>query len=100
MGFHINKKTEAKNVSKNTKGLPQAGASKFIAKSNTKSSGAMKKPIKTGGARGSWLVYQKHKKTTYEINRKWFFLFSIIYFNKTGTEVATEFSGYMEGAVF
>jgi hypothetical protein len=53
MGFHINKKTEAKNVSKNSKGLPQAGASKFIAKSNTKSSGAMKKPIKTGGARGS-----------------------------------------------
>jgi len=55
MGFHINKKTEAKNVyvSKNAKGLPQAGASKFIAKSNTKSSGAMKKPVKTGGARGS-----------------------------------------------
>jgi hypothetical protein len=53
MGFHINKKTEAKNVSKNSKGLPQAGASKFIAKSNTKSSGAMKKPVKTGGARGS-----------------------------------------------
>jgi hypothetical protein len=45
------------------------------------------------------LVYQKHKKTTYEINRKWVFLFSIIYFNKTRTEVATEFSGYMEGAV-
>ena len=50
MGFHINKKTEAKNASKNA---TQAGASKFIAKANTKSSGAMKKPIKTGGARGS-----------------------------------------------
>ncbi len=53
MGFHINKKTEAKSISKNTKGNAQAGASKFIAKSNTKSSGAMKKPVKTGGARGS-----------------------------------------------
>jgi hypothetical protein len=31
MGFHINKKTEAKNASKNNKGLAQAGASKFIA---------------------------------------------------------------------
>lgn len=53
MGFHINKKTEVKIASKNAKGLPQGGASKFIAKSNTKSSGAMKKPVKTGGARGS-----------------------------------------------
>jgi len=53
MGFHINKKTEAKSASKNAKGTTQAGASKFIAKANTKSSGAMKKPIKTGGARGS-----------------------------------------------
>ena len=53
MGFHINKKTEAKSASKNAKGVAQAGASKFIAKANTKSSGAMKKPIKTGGARGS-----------------------------------------------
>jgi len=36
-----------------TKGTAQTGASKFTAKSNTKSSGGMKKPIKTGGARGS-----------------------------------------------
>lgn len=53
MGFHINKKTESKIGSKNAKGVSQSGASKFIIKSNTKSSGAMKKPIKTGGARGS-----------------------------------------------
>jgi hypothetical protein len=36
MGFHINKKIEAKSISK-----------------NTKASGGIKKPIKTGGARGS-----------------------------------------------
>ncbi|MFN5046322.1 MAG: hypothetical protein ACK46B_01370 [Bacteroidota bacterium] len=53
MGFHINKKIEAKSISKSTKGTAQTGASKFTAKSNTKSSGGMKKPIKTGGARGS-----------------------------------------------
>lgn len=53
MGFHINKKIEAKSISKNTKGPAQGGSSKFIIKANTKSSGGMKKPVKTGGARGS-----------------------------------------------
>ena len=50
MGFHINDKKN-KNAGK-AKANNQAG-SKFIAKPNTKSSGATKKPIKTGGARGS-----------------------------------------------
>ena len=53
MGFHINKKIEAKSISKNTKGIVQSGTSKFISKSNSKSSGGTKKPTKTGGARGS-----------------------------------------------
>jgi hypothetical protein len=36
-----------------TKATVQGGSSKFIAKANTKSTGAAKKPIKTGGSRGS-----------------------------------------------
>jgi len=54
MGFHINQKIAAKNASTNTKSNVQGGNSKFIAKSaTTKSSGATKKPVKTGGTRGS-----------------------------------------------
>jgi len=50
MGFHINdKKNKAGAKSKNQ----SQGGSKFIAKPQTKSSGPAKKPIKTGGARGS-----------------------------------------------
>ncbi|MFM1756117.1 MAG: hypothetical protein RL621_1059 [Bacteroidota bacterium] len=53
MGFHINEKKAAKNAANNTKSTVQGGSSKFIAKANTKSTGANKKPIKTGGSRGS-----------------------------------------------
>ena len=53
MGFHINEKKAAKNAATNTKANVQGGSSKFIAKANTKSPGANKKPIKTGGSRGS-----------------------------------------------
>ena len=53
MGFHINEKKAAKNAASNTKANVQGGSSKFIAKANTKSTGATKKPIKTGGSRGS-----------------------------------------------
>ena len=53
MGFHINKKIEAKSISKNAKGVAQSGTSKFISKPTSKSTGGIKKPIKTGGARGS-----------------------------------------------
>ena len=55
MGFAINKKVADKKAAATTKTTPQAGgSSKFIAKANTKSTGAAKKPIKTGGSRGSW----------------------------------------------
>ena len=53
MGFHINEKKAAKNSASNTKNNFQGGNSKFIVKANTKSTGATKKPIKTGGSRGS-----------------------------------------------
>ena len=54
MGFAINKKVADKKAAATTKTTPQAGgSSKFIAKANTKSTGAAKKPIKTGGSRGS-----------------------------------------------
>ena len=53
MGFHINEKKAAKNTANNAKSTVQGGGSKFIAKANTKSTGANKKPIKTGGSRGS-----------------------------------------------
>jgi hypothetical protein len=54
MGFAINKKVADKKAASSTKTNVQAGgSSKFIAKANTKSSGASKKPIKTGGSRGS-----------------------------------------------
>jgi hypothetical protein len=55
MGFAINKKVADKKAATNTKTTPQAGgSSKFIAKASTNSSGgANKKPIKTGGSRGS-----------------------------------------------
>ena len=50
MGFHINDKKNKTGAKSKTTGQ---GGSKFIAKPQTKSSGAVKKPIKTGGARGS-----------------------------------------------
>ena len=54
MGFAINKKIADKKTASNAKTNVQAGgSSKFIAKASTKSSGASKKPIKTGGSRGS-----------------------------------------------
>lgn len=53
MGFHINDKKGNKAGSKNAKGAGPGGASKFIPKANTKSAGPAKKPVKTGGARGS-----------------------------------------------
>lgn len=54
MGFHINPKIAAKNSTNGTKSNVPGGNSKFIAKgTSTKSSGATKKPIKTGGTRGS-----------------------------------------------
>ena len=53
MGFHINKKVAAKSAASSTKATFHAGSSKFSAKANTKSTGATKKPIKTGGSRGS-----------------------------------------------
>jgi hypothetical protein len=52
MGFHINDKKAAKNGAKTTKS-GAAGASKFIVKPTAKSAGPAKKPIKTGGTRGS-----------------------------------------------
>lgn len=53
MGFHINDKKN-KGAGKNAKPGPQGG-SKFIAKpsTNSKAAGPAKKPVKTGGARGS-----------------------------------------------
>lgn len=53
MGFHINDKKGKKTGSSNQKSTPGAAGSKFILKANSKSSGPAKKPIKTGGARGS-----------------------------------------------
>ncbi len=54
MGFAINKKVADKKTASSAKTNVQAGgSSKFIAKASTKSSGASKKPIKTGGSRGS-----------------------------------------------
>ncbi len=54
MGFAINKKIAEKKTASNAKTNVQAGgSSKFIAKASTKSSGASKKPIKTGVSRGS-----------------------------------------------
>lgn len=54
MGFAINKKVADKKTASNAKtNVQTGGSSKFIAKANTKSSGASKKPIKTGGSRGS-----------------------------------------------
>lgn len=52
MGFHINDKKANKNGGKTAK--TNAGASKFIVKPTaSKSAGPAKKPIKTGGTRGS-----------------------------------------------
>ena len=40
MGFHINEKKAAKNTANSAKSTVQGGSSKFIAKANTKSTGA------------------------------------------------------------
>lgn len=53
MGFHINPKIAAKNKTGTTKSAAQGGNSKFITKTSTKSAGVAKKPVKTGGSRGS-----------------------------------------------
>lgn len=53
MGFHINKKVADKKATSTNKNSFQGGSSKFIAKASTKSTGTNKKPIKTGGSRGS-----------------------------------------------
>ncbi len=53
MAFHINDKKGGKPGSNNTKNLNTAGGSKFIAKPGVKAANVGKKPIKTGGARGS-----------------------------------------------
>ncbi len=50
MGFHINDKKDGKPGGKAPKAAPQN--SKFIAKPG-KAAGPAKKPIKTGGSRGS-----------------------------------------------
>lgn len=51
MSLPVNNKNGGKPGSKGPKGAAQG--SKFIAKPGTKASGAIKKPIKTGGSRGS-----------------------------------------------
>ena len=52
MAFHINDKKSGKPGSNNPKNLNAAGGSKFIAKPG-KAANVTKKPIKTGGSRGS-----------------------------------------------
>lgn len=54
MGLPVNNKNNAKLGGKGSKSAI-GGASKFIAKAsnNTKAVGAAKKPVKTGGSRGS-----------------------------------------------
>jgi hypothetical protein len=53
MGLPVNNKNNSKG-GKNAKGnLMAGGNSKFIAKPGSKAVGATKKPIKTGGSRGS-----------------------------------------------
>ena len=52
MAFHINDKKGGKPGNNNTKNLNAAGGSKFIAKPG-KAANVGKKPIKTGGSRGS-----------------------------------------------
>lgn len=54
MGLPVNNKNNAKISGKGNKSVT-GGASKFIAKAsnNSKAVGAAKKPVKTGGARGS-----------------------------------------------
>ena len=51
MSLPTNNKNAGKGTDKNTKGSMATGGSKFISK--PKSGGANKKPVKTGGSRGS-----------------------------------------------
>lgn len=52
MSLPVNNKNSGKPGSKNSKGS-MPGGSKFIAKPGAKAAGPSKKPIKTGGSRGS-----------------------------------------------
>jgi len=52
MSLPVNNKNSGKPGSKNAKGN-MMGGSKFIAKPGAKAAGPSKKPIKTGGSRGS-----------------------------------------------
>ncbi len=51
MSLPVNNKNSGKAGSKGPKGMAQG--SKFIAKPGAKAIGAVKKPVKTGGSRGS-----------------------------------------------
>ena len=51
MSLPVNNKNAGKSGGKSSKGGPQG--SKFIAKPGAKAVGTTKKPIKTGGSRGS-----------------------------------------------
>jgi hypothetical protein len=52
MSLPVNNKNNGK-PGKNSKGGMMGGGSKFIAKPGSKAAGPSKKPIKTGGSRGS-----------------------------------------------
>ncbi|NCI49722.1 hypothetical protein GWC95_07300 [Sediminibacterium roseum] len=52
MSLPVNNKNNGK-AGKGPKGMMGGQGSKFIAKPGTKASGPSKKPIKTGGSRGS-----------------------------------------------
>jgi hypothetical protein len=52
MALPVNNKNNGKSGKSNKGGL-SGGNSKFIAKAATKAAGPAKKPIKTGGSRGS-----------------------------------------------
>jgi hypothetical protein len=52
MSLPVNNKNNGK-PGKNNKGSMMGGNSKFIAKPGTKAAGPAKKPVKTGGSRGS-----------------------------------------------
>jgi hypothetical protein len=53
MSLPVNNKNGGKPGSKNSKSNMLGGGSKFIAKPGAKAAGPSKKPIKTGGSRGS-----------------------------------------------
>jgi len=79
MGFHINKKVAEKKASTGAKNTTQASSSKFIAKASTKSSGVSKKPIKTGGSRGSWFLISKENFKKESLPKDAFLFFAQYY---------------------